>query len=189
MATILEKPAARTVALLVLTLAALALSAGSSALAASGSGSGGSGSGSSGGSGSGSGGDFAFGANYQSPAVGYLVRGGLLSCPTCTTSTEPRYRVTGFTLGWDGNSLGFTSLNDFSGTVSIQVSGLPADVSSETATSVSVPRRSSVSTPLRLRAASTAALGEATITVRASGGGRTHSIQVPVAIVDALPTS
>ena len=133
--------------------------------------------------------DVSFGANYDPPFVGYVIRGGLLSCPTCTTSTEPRYRVTGFTLGWDANSLDFVSLNDFSSTVAIEVSGLPAGVWSETATSVTVPRRGAVSTGLRLRASSTAALGDATITVRASEGGKVHTIELPITIVDALPTS
>ena len=81
--------------------------------------SGGSGSGSASGSGGGAA-DFALTVNYQPPAfTGYLVRGGLLSCALCTTSVEPRYRVTGFTPGWDSNTVGVVSLNGFSGAVTL----------------------------------------------------------------------
>ena len=168
-------------------LAALFLVAGSSAIAGSGSGSSGSGS-----SGSGSGGtttDFAFSANYKPPFVGYVVRGGLSACSTCTSLVDPHYRVTGFTLGWDSNSLGFTSLNGFSGTVGVQVTGLPDGVTSETATSVTVPRGGSTGTPLRVRASTSAPLGSFTITVRAFTATKTHTITLPIEVVDSLPTS
>ena len=195
MTTILRSRAGWGLALALLAAVVLGLAAGSSAFAASGSGSSGSGSsGSTSGSGSSGGGsataDFAFSANYKPPFfVGYVVRGGLLSCAACTGSYEPRYRVTGFTLGWDGNTLGFTSLDDFSGPVTIEITGLPAGVASETATSVTVPRRGSVGTALHLSAASSAPLSPATITVRATGGGTVHTIALPIEVVDALPTS
>ena len=164
----------------------LALAAGSSALAASGSGSSGSGGGSSGGGAA----DFTFGANYNPPFfVGHLVRGGLFSCAGCTSSIEPRYVVTGFTRGWDSNTLSSVSLNGFSGTVAIEVTGLPFGVTSETATSVFVPSRGVGSTALRLRAASFAAPGTATITVRASAAGKVHAIELPISVADALPAS
>jgi hypothetical protein len=148
------------------------------------------GSGSESGSGGGGGSavaDFALVANYQPPAVGYVVRGGFASCGTCTTGVEPRYPVTGFTRGWDSNTLSVVSLNGFSGSVSLEVVGLPLGVTSRTATSVSVPRRGAASTPFSLQAASFAAAGDATVTVRASGGGRTHTVVLPIAVVDALP--
>jgi len=156
---------------------------------------GGSGSGSGGSSGSGSGGggnaaaNFVVGANYSPPNFfGRLVRGGLPTCLTCTTSVEPRYPVTGFTTGWDSNFIGVTSLNGFSGTVTIQVQGLPAGVVSRTATSVTVPRGGATSTPFALRAGSDAALGDFTVTVRATAGTRTHSVMLPVTLTDALPS-
>ncbi len=168
----------------------LALGAGSPALAGSGSGSGG-GSGSSGsgsGSGSASRGDFTLGANYQPPAfVGHLVRGGLASCPNCTTAVEPRYVGTSFSCFYDSNFLGFASLNDFSGTVTLEVLDLPPGVTSQTATSVVVPRRGATSTPLRLQADSSAALGSATVTVRATSGALVHTLQLPISVADQLP--
>jgi hypothetical protein len=147
------------------------------------------------GSGSGTGGsggraaDFALTANYQPPGfVGSLVRGGLLSCALCTTSVEPRYPVSGFRVGWDSNSLGVMSLDGFAGTVALEVTGLPAGVSSQTAASVSVPRRGAASTPFSLRASASAATDGSVVTVRAVGGGRVHSITLPISVGDSLPS-
>ena len=169
----------------------LALGAGSPALAGSGSGSGGSsssGSGSGGGSGSASRDDFTLGANYQPPAfVGHLVRGGLASCPDCTTAVEPRYVGTSFSCFYDSNFLGLASLNDFSGTVILEVLELPPGVTSQTATSVAVPRRGTTSTPLRLQADSGAALGTATGRVRATSGALVHTLQLPISVAGQLP--
>ena len=172
----------------------LALGAGSPALAGSGSGSGGgsggsgSGSGSGGGSGSASRGDFTLGANYQPPTfVGHLVRGGLTSCPGCTTAVEPRYVGASFSCFYDSNSLGLASLNDFSGTVTLEVLDLPPGVTSQTATSVVVPRRGAASTPLWLRADSGAALGSATVAVRTTSGALVHTLRLPISVADQLP--
>jgi hypothetical protein len=169
-------------------LAALvvALAASPAAIAASGSGSGSGGSGGSGGAAA----DFALTGNYKPPVfVGHLVRGGLLGCAFCTTSVEPRYPVTGFTPGWDSNVLGVVSLNGFAGDVTLDVAGLPAGVSSQTATSLRVPRGGAATTPFSLRASASAATGTATVTVRATGGGRVHTIALPISVADALPGS
>ncbi|HEX2105744.1 MAG TPA: hypothetical protein VHF51_18975 [Solirubrobacteraceae bacterium] len=154
------------------------------AVAASGSGSGGS-------AGSGAAAaDFALTAKYKPPVfIGHLVRGGLLSCAFCTTSVEPRYPVTGLTPGWNSNFLGVVSLNGFAGDVTLAVTGLPAGVSSHTATSVRVPRGGATTTPFSLRASSSAVTGTATVTVRAVGGGRVHTMPLPISIADALPGS
>ena len=171
--------------------AAIVLSLGGAPAASAGSGSGSSGSGS---SGSGGGGavsvtsDFALSANYQASSFfGRLVRGGLLTCALCTTSVEPRYPVTGFTTGWDSNSIGLASLGGFAGTVTISVTGLSEGVSSQTATTVTVPRRGSTSTPFRLLAAADAPLVDFTAVVIATGGGKTHTVALPVSVVDHLP--
>jgi len=162
----------------------VALAAAPSPAAARGGGSGGSGGAASAAA------DFALTANYQPPFfVGHLVRGGLLSCALCTTSVEPRYPVTGFTRGWDSNSLGVVSLNGFAGVVTLEVTGLPAGVSSQTAASLSVPRRGAASTPFSLRADAFAATGDAAVTVRAAGGGRVHAITLPISVGDGLPAS
>jgi hypothetical protein len=134
--------------------------------------------------------DFALTANYSSPLfAGHLVRGGLLACAFCTTSVEPRYPVTGFTPGWDSNSLAVVSLNGFAGDVTLGLTGLPAGVSSQTAASVRVPRGGAATTPFSLRASASAATGGATMTVRATGGGRAHAITLPISVADALPAS
>jgi hypothetical protein len=80
-------------------------------------------------------------------------------------------------------------------------------VISRTATTLSVPRRgvaeqsrrmprprptaaaiqAAAGSPFSLQAASFAAAGDATVTVRASAGGRTQTVALPIAVVDALP--
>ena len=172
-----------------LLLVSLALSS-APALAGSGSGSGGSSGSGSGGSGSGSTtrGDFSLTANYRPPGfVGHLVRGGLPDCPTCTTAVEPRYLGTSFSCFYDSNTLDLVSLNDFSGTVVLDVLNLPPGVTSQTATSVVVPRRGAVSTPFRLHADPGAPLGDATVTVRATSGGLLHTLVLPIRVADQLP--
>jgi len=179
--------------LLALLLLGLLVGAASPASADSGSGSSGGGSGGSSGSGSGgTKGDFSISANYRAPAIGYLVRGGLrlADCPRCTTDVEPRYVRSSFgEIFYDSNSLGLVSLNDFAGTITLEVRNLPPGVTSQTATSVFLPRRGAVSTPLRLTAASSAPLGDATITVRATSGSIVHTLSLPISVVDQMPAS
>jgi hypothetical protein len=174
----------------------LVISVSSPAVAGSGSGSGGgSGSGSSGSSGSGSSGsstsvaDFALSANYKPPFfVGHLVRGGLPSCVGCTTAVEPRYVGRSFDCFYDSNSISVVSLNDFSGNVTLEVLNLPAGVTSQTATNLSVPRRGAASVPFRLQASGDAALGDATVTVRAKSGSIVHTLELPISVADELPS-
>jgi hypothetical protein len=161
------------------------------AVAGSGSGSGG-GSGSSGSGSSGSStsvGDFALTANYKPPSfTGHLVRGGLPSCVGCTTAVEPRYVGTSFSCFYDSNTISLVSLNDFSGNVTLEVVNLPDGVASQTATNLSVPRRGAVSIPFRLQASDGAALGDATITVRAKSGSIVHTLDLPISVADELPS-
>ena len=115
-----------SLALLGLLLVGLVIGA-SPARADSGSGSGGS----SGGGSGGAKGDFALSANYGPPKIGYLVRGGLrlADCPQCTTDVEPRYVRSSFgETFFDSNSLGFVSLNDFAGTITVEIRRLPPGV-------------------------------------------------------------
>lgn len=103
-------------------------------------------------------------------------------------SVEPRYLVTSFgECFFDSNTVSVVSLNDFQDAVTLEVLNLPAGVSSQTATSLNVPRRSATSTPLKLLAASTAVPGDATITVRAMSGGIAHSLALPISVSDQLP--
>jgi hypothetical protein len=171
----------------------LLIAVSSPAVAGSGSGSGGSsGSGSSGSSSSGSSSseaDFALSANYKPPFfVGYVVRGGLPSCAGCTTAVEPRYVGRSFSCFYDSNNIGLASLNDFSGDVRLEVLNLPAGVTSQTATKLTVPRRGAVSTPFKLEASGDAALGDATVTVRATSGSIVHTLDLPISVADQLPS-
>ena len=169
----------------------LLISVSSPAVAGSGSGggygSGGSGSGSSGSSTSVA--DFALTANYKSPSfVGHVVRGGFSSCVGCTTAVEPRYVGTSFDCFYDSNTINLVSLNDFSGDVRLEVQNLPAGVTSQTATMLTVPRRGVVSTPFKLQASGDAALGNATVTVRATSGAIVHTLDLPISVADQLPS-
>jgi hypothetical protein len=171
----------------------LLIAASSPAVAGSGSGSGGSsGSGSSGSGSSGSSSsaaDFALTANYKPPSfVGHVVRGGLASCVGCTTAVEPRYVGASFDCFYDSNTISLVSLNDFSGDVRLEVSNLPAGVTSQTATKLTVSRRSVVSTPFKLHASGDAPLGDATVTVWATSSSIVHTLNLPILVADQLPS-
>ena len=181
--------------LVVLAAGALALglliAASAPAVAGSGSGgtsgSGGSGSGSSGSSGSAA--DFALSANYKPPFfVGHVVRGGLSSCDGCTTEVEPRYVGRSFSCFYDSNSIDLVSLNYFSGDVRLEVLNLPAGVTSQTATKLTVPRGGAVGTPFKLQATGDAELGDAMVTVRATSGSIVHTLDLPISVADQLPS-
>jgi hypothetical protein len=153
------------------------------------------GSGSGGSSGSGSGGsstsvaDFALTADYKSPSfVGHVVRGGLPSCVGCTGAVEPRYVGTSFDCFYDSNTIGLFSLKDFNGDVRLEILNLPAGVTSLTVTKLTVPRRGVVSTPFKLQASGDAALGDATVTVRATSGSIVHTLDLPISVADQLPS-
>ena len=166
----------------------LLIAASSPAAAGSGSGSGGSsGSGPSGSSNSVA--DFALTANYKPPTfVGYVVRGGLPSCAGCTTAVEPRYVGASFDCFYDSNTISLVSLNSFGGDVKLEVLNLPAGVTSQTATKLTVPRRGVVSAPFKLQASGDTALGDATLTVRATSGSMVHTLDLPISVADQLPS-
>src|SRR5215216_6943772 len=169
----------------------LLIATSSPAVAGSSSGSGGS-SGSSGSGPSGSSNsvaDFALTANYKPPSfVGYVVRGGLPSCAGCTTAVEPRYVGASFDCFYDSNTISLVSLNSFGGDVKLEVLNLPAGVTSQTATKLTVPRRGVVSAPFKLQASGDAALGDATVTVRATSGSLVHTLDLPISVADQLPS-
>jgi hypothetical protein len=166
----------------------LLIAASSPAAAGSGSGSGGSsGSGPSGSSNSVA--DFALTANYKPPSfVGYVVRGGLPSCAGCTTAVEPRYVGASFDCFYDSNTISLVSLNSFGGDVKLEVLNLPAGVTSQTATKLTVPRRGVVSAPFKVQASGDTALGDATLTVRATSGSMVHTLDLPISVADQLPS-
>jgi hypothetical protein len=134
--------------------------------------------------------DFTLSANYSSPSfTGFLVRGGLrlADCPLCTTDIEPRYAINSLGCAYDSNTISSVSLNGFEGSITLEVLNLPPGVMSQTATSIFLPRGNAVSTPFKLQAASGAAVGNATVTVRATSGAIVHSIDLPIAVVDQPP--
>ena len=133
--------------------------------------------------------DFALTANYKPPSfVGYVVRGGLPSCAGCTTAVEPRYVGASFDCFYDSNTISLVSLNSFGGDVKLEVLNLPAGVTSQTATKLTVPRRGVVSAPFKLQASGDTALGDATLTVRATSGSMVHTLDLPISVADQLPS-
>ena len=79
------------------------------------------------------------------------------------------------------------SLNGFSGTITLEILNLPAGVASQTATSIILPAGSARITDFKLVAASAAALGNATVTIRATSGSIVHTIEREIWVVDELP--
>jgi hypothetical protein len=166
----------------------LLIGASSPAVAGSGSGSGGSsGSGWSGSSNSVA--DFALTANHKPPSlVGHVVCGGLPSSVGCTTAVGPRYVGKFFDCFLDSNTTSLVSLNEFSGDVRMEILNLVGGVTSRTPTTLTVPRRGDVSTPFKLQASGDAALGDATVTVRATSGSLVHTLDLPISVADQLPS-
>ena len=116
---------------------------------------------------------------------------------TCERSRTPRARVhrtNGVVVTdqvecfYDSNSFSLVSRNGFSAEVAIEIVGLPAGVTPQTATELTVPRRGAVSTPFKLQAGSGAAYGGATVTVRARSGAIVHTLGLPISVADRLPS-
>lgn len=145
-----------------------------------------------GGGGGGGGADFSICCN-DSTTPGFLVRGGLATCPAFDNcfpnpSFEPRYFSCGFSdCGYNNASVVLTSLNGFAGTVGLQLLNLPAGVTSQTATSVTLAKDATTYTNFSLQAASTAVPGDYLVTVRATSGALVHDAPHLIRIVDQLP--
>jgi hypothetical protein len=140
----------------------------------------------------GGGGDFSICCN-DSSTPGFQVVGGLASCPSFDNclpnpSFEPRYFSCGFTdCGYNNASVVLTSLNGFSGTVTLQVLNLPAGVTSLTTSSVNLASNATAYTDFKLQAASTAVPGDYLVTVRATSGALVHDALHLLRVVDQLP--
>jgi hypothetical protein len=136
--------------------------------------------------------DFSICCN-DSSTPGFLVVGGLATCPAfdnCAPnpSFEPRYFSCGFSsCGYGNASVVLTSLNGFSGTVSLQMLNLPAGVTSLTATSVTLATNATAYTDFTLQAASNAVPGDYLVTVRATSGTLVHDAQHLIRVVEQLP--
>jgi hypothetical protein len=138
--------------------------------------------------------DFAFGTNYGASFEHYLIRGETWDphplYTNCVTYGGPH--VKSFSYGscfFDVNSISVVSLNGYSGTVQLDILGLPPGVTSRTALSLTVRAGSApaASTGFRLEAATSAPLGTFTATIRGTSGTLTHSVSLPVSVVDQLP--
>lgn len=146
----------------------------------------------SGGSGGGHGGDFSICCN-DSTIPGFLVQGGLPTCPAfdnCAPnpSFEPRYFSCGFSdCGYNNASVVLSSINGFAGSVTLQVLGLPAGVTSQTATTVTLNGNSTTYTDFSLQAAATAVPGDYLVTVRATSDALVHDAQHLIRVVAQLP--
>lgn len=137
--------------------------------------------------------DFSLSVNYgPSSFAGFIIRGETWDphplCNLCTTYGGPHYVVPD-PLGcfYDSNSIGIVGLNGFGGTVNLAILNLPAGVTSVTATSIVVPSGGANSAPFRLQAASTAALGSATVAIQATSGTIVHTLSLPISTVDQPP--
>ncbi len=122
--------------------------------------------------------------------TGFLVAGGFPTCPAfygCNHNWEPRllsHPEIGFS-GYVGGTVGIAPLNGFTGTVTLELLNLPPGVTSQTATNVTLAANT-VATPLKLQVASTAALGNFNVTLRATSGVLVHEGSFPISVVDSL---
>lgn len=137
--------------------------------------------------------DFALSVNYASPGfVANLVRGAAfgIPCGQCNGGAipQPAYVVPDpFGCFYDWNQIGVTSLNGFTGTVNLSLLNLPAGVTSFTATSLSLPQPGATTTPLKLLAATGAALGTTTVTLQGTSGTLVHTVRLDLSVADQLP--
>ena len=155
-------------------------------------------------------GDFEIQAQaFQTTA--WLVRGGLQTCDSsnsCTGGlTQPKTLLPSGAPAWVNTVLQVDTMGSdgfdsgFRGTVSFQLSGLPAGVTSQTAASTTITDNTTVvideggfletvngtDTTLQLSADSTVPLGTFSVTVTATSGSLSHSVTIPVNVVDSLP--
>ena len=153
-------------------------------------------------------GDFEIQAQaFQTTA--WLVRGGLQTCDSsnsCTGGlTQPKTVVGG--PAWGNTLLQVDTTTDngfdsgFRGTVSFQLSGLPAGVTSQTPASTTITDSTILGTnsyggnifgtltTLQLTADTTAPLGNFPLTVTATSGSLSHSITITVDVVNSLPAT
>jgi hypothetical protein len=143
----------------------------------------------------------------------YLVRGGLPTCDSsnhCTGGlTQPKTVACNNTNLCSGGTWANTILqvdtgipdSGFRGTVSLQLSGLPAGVTSQTPASTTITDNTIVGndgvgdtifgtfTTLQLSAGSTAPVGNFPLTVTAASGSLSHRVTITVDVVDSLPAT
>jgi hypothetical protein len=140
-------------------------------------------------------------------SVGTIVRGGPAGCPPasepdavcnclwpeCGADAPSFWEPKNVFLSYEGcvyqsHQVVVSTENGFSGTVSLELLGLPPGVVSETPTSIFVPAGfSSKGAPFKLVAAAGAVLGDAVVTVRATSGNILRTLNLPITVQDELP--
>jgi hypothetical protein len=123
--------------------------------------------------------DFLLSIAYRAPYMsGYLVRG----------DNKVLYPIASYSgWFWSDNYFLIISRNGFEGNVTLEALNLPSGVTSEMPNSVFVPKGKSVTTLIRLRAATNAALGAVTVTLRGTSGTIVHTGDLSFTVVDQLP--
>jgi hypothetical protein len=150
-------------------------------------------------------------SSTATPAVAYLVRGGLTSCdPTLNCNgglVEPKVVTHAGYYPNDSYGYGPGQFNistgepdsGFRGPITLTFSHLPSGVSSQTATSTTITDSTilyydwgypvyGTSTTFQLHADATAALGSTAITLTANNGLITHSVTLTIQVVNQLPS-
>ena len=149
--------------------------------------------------------DFEIQATRGADGAAYLVRGGLQACDSSNNCSgglaQPKSAGGG---GWGNTILQVdTGIPDsgFRGTVSLQLSGLPAGVTSQTPASTTITNSTTLGTDgvgdtifgtdttLQLSADNTAPLGNFPLTVTATSGSISHSVTITVDVVNSLPAT
>src|SRR5215469_5239045 len=149
--------------------------------------------------------DFEIQATRGADGAAYLVRGGLQACDSSNNCSgglaQPKSAGGG---GWGNTILQVdTEIPDsgFRGTVSLQLSGLPAGVTSQTPASTTITNSTTLGTDgvgdtifgtdttLQLSADNTAPLGNFPLTVTATSGSVSHSVTITVDVVNSLPAT
>lgn len=123
--------------------------------------------------------DFLFSVSWRAPDYsGYLVRGG---------DSWVRYALQIYGWGYYTNHLRVVSFQGWTGTVNLEVLGLPAGVISEIPGSVFVPKSGSATVPIRFLAPASVPLSSATVTLRGTSGAKVKTASVAFEIVEQLP--
>lgn len=134
--------------------------------------------------------EFRLRVSWPPPVTGFIVRGG---DPAAIGQDHfPVFPIGGFGCDYLDSTISVSSHFAFTGDVTLEWVNLPAGVTSETAGSLSItgPTPTAAdfpSTPMALVAAGDAALGDFTVTLRATSGDLERTVDIPISVVDELP--
>lgn len=131
---------------------------------------------------------------WPSPKLGIVARDGT---PPTGSPHFPVYAVPagGYApeCSWSTNNVEVRSHWGFTGTITLELLDLPTGVTSQTSGSLTITgptayAQTSPDTAFILAAASSAPLGDATVTLRATSGGVVRTRELPIRVVDQLPS-